>query len=338
MSGTGGTVRFNNADRVSRILYRVRSYGKISLHMIRNGIPVTDVARSQFPLTCPDPKRPVLISIELTNWCNLKCNYCTNHLKLRPRGVMEEEVFHKVIEGIKRLGVRRVRAVGNGEATLHPRFAEYISRLGDATPYLQFLSNGQWKQPERMVSILLEAKIPLLEVSVEGMDAARYEGSSKGGNFERLLRNLRMLKTERDRRGSNALINLRLMMRPSDRKREKAIKKFWQEYADTVMPQKLFVQKRVDNFDDLYMPQQIEDNTYPVCALPFNSMEVNWNGDVPLCYNSMVQYRPPGFMIGNLRTDSLDDLWAGDTLKQYRHAHHKRIKEMMPLCRGCTGV
>lgn len=335
MSAADNVARFNNADRVSRILYRLRSYGKISWHMVRNRIPVTDVVRSQFPLTCPDPKRPVLISVELTNWCDLRCNYCTNHLGLRDRGFMEEDVFRNVIDGIGRLGVKRVRAVGNGEPTKHPRFAEYISRLGDATPYLQFLSNGQWKQPERIIDTLLEARIPLIEVTVEGADARKYENSRKGGSFSRLLENLRLLKAERDRRGSTAIINLRLMMRPSDRKCEKDIQRFWREYADTVMPQKVFVQTMVD---DVYMPVQAEDNTYPVCALPFNSMEVNWNGDVPLCYNSMIQYRPPGFMIGNLKTDCLDDIWNGEVLRQYRRAHHKRIEDMMPLCRGCAGV
>jgi MoaA/NifB/PqqE/SkfB family radical SAM enzyme len=338
MSGADNIQRFNNADRVSRIIYRLKSYGKISLHMIGNGIPVTDVVRSQFPLTCPDPKRPVLMSIEITNWCNLRCNYCTNHLGLRERGFMEENIFRSVIDGIKRLGVRRVRAVGNGEPTLHPRFAEYITRLADATPYLQFLSNGQWQQPEPIIRTLLEARIPLIEFTVEGMDADSYENSRIGGSFSRLLENIRLLKAERDRRGSKSIINLRLMIRPSHRNREKDIKRFWRRYADTVMPQKVFVQKMVDNFDDLYLPVQMEDHSYPVCALPFNSMEVNWNGDVPLCYNSMVQYKPPGFMIGNLGTDSLDDIWNGDILRQYRRAQHKRIKDMMPLCRGCTGV
>ena len=130
---------------------------------------------------------------------------------------MREDIFRSVIDGIKRLGVKRVRTVGNGEPTLHPRFAEYITRIADATPYLQFLSNGQWKQPEPIVRTLLDARIPLIEFTVEGMDADSYENSRIGGSFSRLLENIRLLKAERDRRGSKPIINLRLMMRPSHR-------------------------------------------------------------------------------------------------------------------------
>lgn len=338
MNPTAETAHINNPDRMSRILYRLNSYGMISMHMLKNGIPLFDILRSQFPLISPNPARPVLITLELTNCCNLRCSYCTNPLELRDRGFMQENVFENAVSGIKRLGIKRVRVVGNGEPTLHPKFKEYIARLSESTPYLQTLSNGQWKEPERIIDALLVAPVKLIEVTVEGMDAARYESSCNGGSFELLLKNLKMLKREKEKRRSNAVTNLRLMIRPSDKPRLHELKRFWNDYCDTVMPQKLMVQRMVDNTGDLFMPVQLEDQTYPVCALPFNAMGVNWCGDIPLCYNSLVQYGPPGLMLGNLSVDRLEEVWNGEILNQYRRAHHRRIENEMPLCRGCTAV
>lgn len=334
----GGAPRFNNANRVARILFHLHAYGRISVHMIRNGVPITDIIRSQFPLVTPHPTRPVLITIELTNHCNLRCVYCTSPLGLRERGYMTDDTFAAFIDGIKRLHINRVRVVGNGEPTLHPKYAEYIRGIARAAPYLQVLSNGQWGDPHRIIRAMLDAPANLIEMTVEGTRRDRYERSSAGGSFERLLENLALLKKEKEAARSGAVINLRVMVRPSDKNREHEIKNFWKKYGDTVMLQKLVQQNGLEQTDDLYRPVQFDDQSYPVCALPFNAMGVNWNGDAPLCYNSMLQFDPPGLILGNLNDTGLADIWNGDVLTQYRNAHHKRIPELMPLCKGCTAV
>ena len=67
-------------------------------------------------------------------------------------------------------------------------------------------------------------------------------------------------------------------------------------------------------------------------------MEVNWNGDVPLCCYSLAQYGPPGFMLGNVNDGGLHDMWNGPILRTYRKAHRERIHELMPICRGCAAI
>lgn len=328
----------DNADRLARIAYRFNSYRRIALHMLRNGVPFYDIVRTQFPRVAPDPYRPVMVTLEFTNYCNMSCVYCSSRLGLRERGFMSEQTFAKAAEGIARMGVSRVRVVGGGEPTLHPRFDRFIPELAQVTRYLSVLSNGQWRNPGSVVSTMLSAPVRMIEVSVEGTEKERYEGSSQRGSFERLLANLALLKEERDRRKARVLINLRIMVRPSDRGREGRLKSFWKKYCDTVMLQRLVEVKTLDRVDDLFKPAQFVDESYPVCSIPFKEIGINWNGDVPLCFNSLAQYGPPGYIVGNVNTDNLGDIWNGEVLKQYRRAHRKRIKELMPICKGCSGV
>jgi hypothetical protein len=128
------------------------------------------------------------------------------------------------------------------------------------------------------------------------------------------------------------------MERPSDRGRGKGLRAFWQAHGDTTMLQRLVEKKGVDGVGDLFRPIQFDDRSYPACSLPFKAMEVNWNGNVPLCYNSLAQHGPPGFILGNVNDIGLPEIWNGDTFRSYRRAHHDRIFESMPLCKGCTGV
>jgi MoaA/NifB/PqqE/SkfB family radical SAM enzyme len=306
--------------------------------MIRRGVPFRDIVRTQSPLLSPDPARPVLFTVELTNYCNLGCNYCTNRLVLRERGFIADDTFAAVADGVRRLGINRVRVVGGGEPTLHQHFARFVRELAAATPYLSVLSNGQWKRPLRTVRAMLEAPVDLIEVSVEGADADRYRESTGRGSFARLLDNLSLLKREKENSGLKSIVNLRIMVRPSDRGREKELRAFWKRYGDTTMIQRLVELKGVEAGGDLYRPVQFDDQSFPVCSLPFKAMEVNWNGNVPLCYNSLAQYGPPGYILGNVNDIGLPEIWNGEVLRAYRRAHHKRLTEDMPICKGCTAV
>ena len=333
--------KHDNTNRLKRILRNFNTYGRMSAHMIRHGIPLYDIARSQFPMVSKRPKRPVLFTIEFTNLCNLRCVYCSSSRGTREKGMMEAATFSRVADGIKQLGIPRVRVVGGGEPTLHPEFDRFVRELASSTRYLSVLSNGNWKKPHDTIRHLLEAPVDLIEISVEGMTKEVYERSSRRGNFSALLENLKLLKKERDDTGSKSHINLRIMTRPSDRGNRHALTAFWKPYCDTMLFQRL-VRFRdlegVEDLEDLFEPAQRDMEAYPNCSLPFKAMEVNWNGNVPLCCYSVAQYGPPGFLLGNIKEDNLPDLWNGDIMRTYRKAHRERNEDLMPICKGCAAI
>lgn len=328
---------FDNADRVARILYRLGAYRRLSWHMWRRGVTVREVFRTQFPMIEPNPHRPALVSVEFTNYCNLRCVYCTSPLGLRPRGLMATETFERFLEGVRQIGVTRVRVVGNGEPTVHPEFTSFIRALGRTVPYVSVLTNGQWKHPIEIIKGTLESPVSMLEISVDGATKEDYEKSRLGGIFERLIENLTLLKATKRKSRSQTITNIRLMLRPSERAAEKKLVTFWRAYADTVMPQYVMERKHLIYKEDVYTPVQFENHSYPKCAAPFKSLDVNWNGNVPLCNLSAQQMGAPGLILGNVMTDMLGDLWNGQIMQQYREGHHKREAHKMPICKGCTG-
>ena len=328
---------FDNVNRVARILYRMNAYRKLSFHMWRRGITYRDIIRTQFPLINPEPAKPAQVTLEFTNHCNLRCVYCTSSLALRPQGFMSDETFRNTLEGIKQLHVDRVRIVGNGEPTLHPDFSTFTQTLCEHIPFVSIITNAQWREPENVIKILLESSVSLVEISVDGGYKDTYEKMRVGGKFERLIDNLKLLKAAKKRLGASTMINLRLMMRPSDRFEEKKLTAFWKQYGDSVMPQYIVTRKQLD-FDDAFTPTQREEHSYPKCSVPFKSFDVIWNGNVPLCNLSIHQLGGEGLVLGNVNEINLKELWNSLYMKQYRQAHYKRNFDKMPICKGCTGI
>ena len=329
---------FNNADRIARIFYRLGAYRRLSWFMLRHGVSPRHIIRTQFPLLEPRASAPLLVSLEFTNLCNLRCVYCASPVSQRKRGFMSREILARTVEGIKRLGVSRVRVVGEGESTLHPDFALFMGELGAAAPFVSIVTNCQWKHPQHTIDALLAAPTRLIEISVDSANKAGYEQSRPGGRFENLIENLQLLKAAKQKTGSKTLTNIRLMVRPSERPLEKQLTAFWRKYADTVMPQPLVERKDQPYVDDLYKPAQFDDQSYPKCSLPFKELIVNWNGDMPLCGFSVQQVGAPGLVVGNVMTKPLDQLWNEEVMRQYREGHCQRDPAKMAICKGCSGV
>jgi MoaA/NifB/PqqE/SkfB family radical SAM enzyme len=329
-----GVSLYDNTRRLARIVYRAPYYAKVS-YSAAGRIPIPTMLRSHFPFALRDAKRPAHVTIEFTNYCNLECPYCTSPLGIRRRGMMEQRTFDILVRQIRTFRVARVRVVGNGEPTLHPRFCEMIRELGASCRYLNLVSNGQ-RLDQAKARAILEAPVRLLEISTDSDSKHAYERSRVRGSFEVLLENLEMLrKLKRDLK-SPTLINIRTMIRPSEKEREAEIVKFWRRRADVAMPQYLHDYTRGNDADVFSHVQK--QGLIPRCSLPTKAMCVHWNGRVPICELSQQQTGiPEGVIAGDIHKQCLAEIWNSPLFVQYRAGHRTRRTDLTPICRGCVG-
>ena len=47
-------------------------------------------------------------------------------------------------------------------------FVPFIRALGRTVPYLSIVTNGQWKNPEEVIRVLLDDPVSMVEISVGG--------------------------------------------------------------------------------------------------------------------------------------------------------------------------
>lgn len=320
---------------VSTVFRQRGMYASLLARYLRGG-GTRDLVRSRFPFALADPPAPRVVAIELTNVCNLRCTYCDaqQRAQMRPRGYMAESTLRNVVSQVRELRVQRVRFIGAGEATMHPQFARLVRLAAGCAPVVTVTTNGQLLSEDNCAALTESADI--VEVSVDSDHAAAYERLRVGAKFPTLLRNLERLRNTAASRNARLLLHIRLMIRPSDQQQAPRLTKFWQGRGDTVSTQ------RINDYSlaggDMF-PASSDPHLFRRCPAPFKLLDVNWNGDVPLCDSSALQAKDPaGVILGNVDVTPLKEIWICDLMKQYRRGHRQREFGLAPLCQGCPCV
>ncbi len=317
-----------NTGRLFRVRSRLGSYLIIAYHAWRRGIPLRFLLRTQFPHHFRDESSPTVITVELTNHCDLKCGYC-NSPKIEPRwrGSLGNDSLEAIVDSLSRFPKARIRLVGHGEPTLHPSFGEFARRLSGASTYLSITTNGQWKRSE-IVDELIGAPFDLVEVSVDAGTPEEYESVRSGASYARLLQNLETLRSRSRESGRRRpLVNIRLMVRPSQKPVEAYYRRFWRAYADTVMPQYVIerdLERTVDG--DAFRPAS-SNEAFTKCAAPLKSIIIGWTGKIQFC-------KPVG-IVGDINSTPLIDVWSNGTYGRYRSGQFTGNSEMAPKCTEC---
>lgn len=327
----------DNTDQIKKIRYRLASYLPISYKAIRNGVSIRGLVQSRFPFLLGAPRLPSSISIQITDACNLKCLYCNNPLFSNPRTFMKEDTFQDVLLRLDELKrVDRIRVCG-GEPTLHPKFDTISGELSKRTRFLSIVTNAQWHK-EKIPHALVD-HYDLIEVSIDAGGKETYESSRIGGRYEHLMDNLQKLNELRQSTGSKAHINIRFMIRPSNDADKEKEYDFLKTLCNTIMPQYLLKHPESDYEEDVYIGKNSADDSYPKCTLPFKDLQIRADGDIPLCQVTGSTIDPGRKrIIGNVRDNSLAEVWNGPEMMNIRNAHKHRVYADMNVCKGCRGV
>jgi MoaA/NifB/PqqE/SkfB family radical SAM enzyme len=251
--------------------------------------------------------------------------------------MMDDETLNKLITQIKKSKIDRI-CIGGGEPTIHPRFNEYVTRLAKVSKILTIVTNGHWKYPETPYS-LLNAPVDFIEFSVEAGTRNDFEQIRVGSDFDLYIHNLTELNRLKKELKSKSHINLRLMVRPSQKGRtEKESIRFWKQFGNTIMPQYVLKAEGVNSFSDVFLPKQLSPGEYPKCSMPFRNIQIRSNGDVPICQVSGSSLDVNKKLIaGNINDTTINEIWQGPIFRQYRNGHRYRKPELLPICKGCFG-
>ncbi len=259
-------------------------------------------------------RAPALLSanLELTNRCNLKCTFCptADGRMARPRGVMDDALFRKALDGAGPLEFALLFQWG--EPLLHPRFAALASEAADRGIRTLVTTNGTLLD-DRRVADLLAARVDRVTVSVDG-DAETHE-AVRGIPLARTKDALRRLVAARDAAGSTTAVDVSMVVAPET---ERAVAAFRREFEGTV--------DRVQT-----IPLLVRGERRTRCREPWRGgLVVLQDGRTTICCVD----HDGELAVGDARTDRLEDLWNGPRMRALRRAHV--TGDLPPLCAGCA--
>ena len=243
--------------------------------------------------------KPRRVIIENTNHCNLDCSFCPNQRMKRNKGTMSEELFKSIINQCVEERIEHVYIFGVGEPLLDSDYYDkvwYAKNMG--IPDVHCVTNG----------ILLKELpwVDYLGISVDATLGTKYE--------DVVLDNMKRVWKQRQSR--DVIIEARFKEYGDFRK--------WRPYCN-----KIGVYINITNWGSEIKSQVPKGVQFP-CSDLWSSLYIGWDGKVHLCckdYECDVQ-------IGDLKKDSLINIWHSPILQWYR-ANHKN-GDYNYICEGCV--
>ncbi len=152
-------------------------------------------------------RRPLLVIMDMTEKCNLKCRMChfSAHERIRfepfdreldPRGMMPLEVFREVAAELFPRAWRVVLACA-AEPLIHPNFIDMVEITGRYKVPDAWFPTNLLALTEKKAEAICDAGIARVGVSMDGVTPAVYESIRVGGKFERLLKCLELFNSVR---------------------------------------------------------------------------------------------------------------------------------------------
>jgi hypothetical protein len=263
---------------------------------------------------------PEIVQIEATNHCNAKCVFCPRDEMTRKLGIMDMPLFQKVVDECAALGIRNVRLHNYGESFIDRQLVakiRYAKERGIADVGL--ISNGSLLT-EPVARAVVEAGLDAINISVDAAGQETFERTRVGLKYDRVMTNIEGLVRVRRELGVARPKLILSFVRQDNSDDERTFIEKWSAVADKVHVTDLH------NWAGTLRAQS--DVRFP-CYRPWLTFTVLWDGRVSLCcadFDGRV-------ILGDLRTQSLADVWNGVAYRMARRIH---LAEGGPgICRTC---
>jgi radical SAM protein with 4Fe4S-binding SPASM domain len=284
--------------------------------------------------------KPKILSIEGTNFCNIKCIMCPRgepDIMKREVGHMDRALFERVLDQAE-FFVEPCWLHWFGEPLMNPEIFELIDIAKAKIPNVGISTNATLLTQER-ANRLLDTGLDTVIVAIDGATPESYEHIRKSDRFsyEIVQRNARYFIEERNRRGQKKphIILSSIAMEETQDELD-AYTKIWKEAgADEVMIKTMTAWgQQTDDFQPLLTKDraaQLQTPRQNPCLHLWQSLIVSWDGRVvPCCYDYDAKAD-----LGDLRTQTLEEIWNGPAYVELRKAELEG-RNFSALCKNCS--
>ena len=269
---------------------------------------------------------PLLVDLELSSVCNLRCPMCytispefRKHVDAK---IMDFGLFTRIIDEIGGK-VPALRLSLRGESTVHPRFVECVryAKQHDMKEISTLTHGGRLTLD--FFRQIQEAGIDWITISIDGVGET-YERIRKPIKFEEILDKIKAIKKYKDERGLHRPVIKVQGIWP-------AIAEDPQRYYDTFSPYVDLVafNPLIDYLGHDTEIEYLEDFT---CPQQYQRLVIGADGLVMKCSNDEENRE----VIGDANSQTVHELWHGEAMQKVRKMHKKPRGFMnSAVCRRC---
>jgi len=281
----------------------------------------SDSAAKAPPITI---SRLRIFDVEASRRCNLVCEFCPRH-EFKEQEFMSPDTFRAFVDNTEFGHGDLVLFCGLGESLLNPSFPAYLSTIKQRAngAMVQVITNGTLLTPGN-VAMLLDNKIDIIVVSVNGIDAPTYERLMKGAKFERTMAALDYVKAEiATRENCAARLMVTYILSAENLHQEEEIKGFWKARGLRTIPQYMHNRGGFASLDEM-SPLELPVPPARPCLYFEPYTFIAWNGDVLLCCNDIHHQH----LLGNITHQSMAKIEA----RKQRYISENNWPELCATC------
>ncbi|KPA16812.1 radical SAM protein [Candidatus Magnetomorum sp. HK-1] len=269
---------------------------------------------------------PLLVDLELSSMCNLKCPMCytnTDEFKSKvKKQLMDFDLFQKIIDEIAGK-VYAIRLSLRGEPTLHPKFIETISYAKKkGIKEISTLTHGGNLNLE-FFKKMVQAGIDWISISVDGTDD-HYNAIRKPLKFKDTLQRLKDIQAWKDEQKIEKPVIKVQGVWPAIRHDPTKYYNLLAPVSDLISFNPLIDYLRKD--DEIVYVENFS------CSQLYQRIVVGSDGRVLLCSND----EDGEVIIGNAYDETIHDIWHGSKMNKIREIHFQPNGfKTINVCKQC---
>jgi len=287
------------------------------------------IAASYFRHKAVLPGGPIEITLESTSKCNLSCPMCPRHTYTFDNENMDLDLYRRIVSDCRDY-VEFIWPYGIGEPLMHPRIFEMIRITREAGIRAGLSTNATLLHSER-ADRLLDSGLDYLIIAFDGASKEIYEKYRVGATFENTIENIVAFLEKKKQRGSRIHVVVQMVVLKDNVREISEFRKLWSiPGVDEIR----FKRDEI-RFEGTAVPEEAVkgQRQHPCHLLWRGPLYVRYNGLVyPCCY---MYGEPP---VGDLKTQSVMEVWNSAGMVKLREAHLKRDVSDYPACNACQAA
>jgi radical SAM protein with 4Fe4S-binding SPASM domain len=245
----------------------------------------------------------------------------------RPKKSMDMDLFKRIVNECVASGVKCLKLHNYGEPLLTPGFHQMLRHIRTRSSRIdiQFSTNGSLLD-QKWAHVLVQENVNRVHITVDGLSKETYEKIRIGLKYDTVT--------------SNILSFAKLKKQLGAKYPEIYVEIIEMEQNKTELDQ--FVRHWKGSVDHVSIKQystragELPGNEFTVqprpCFRLWKQMVITNTGKVAMCcadWNCR-------FVLGDVKTHSLSQVWQGDVVRRLRHLHLQGRTAEIPLCKNCN--
>lgn len=294
--------------------------------------------------------KPIAVSIEPTNRCNLHCPECPSgmHRLTRTRGEISPDVFKSAIDQLSPQ-LSYLTLYFQGEPYLHPGFFDFVRYARSKNIYVSSSTNGHFLSTEQ-VEQTINCGLNRLIISLDGINQETYQSYRQGGNFKQVVEGIAKLVEQKHLKKVNhpkiiiqflvfktnqhQIAEIRTLGRKLgvDKVEIKTAQFYDYHLGNPLMTDlgKYSRYKKITSPSSSIITYQIKNKLPNHCFRMWSSCVITWDGKVaPCCYDKDANH-----VMGNIIKTPFHEILKSTSYKNFRKTLLTKRKSV-EMCSNC---